>query len=402
MVITFRFQHGFWTMRENTKDQKGRLQRRPFLKLGGIAGGSTLIAKKSSAKDDNSKSKKNTDDDQNMNSNSSNKPHVHIFGTGGTIAHPEGEGFLTGNELVERTPELQQIATISTTGISQLGSSELTPQVLYKLRNNIMKVAKSETPPDGMVVSHGSNTVEETAYFLNLTLDTKIPVVTTAAQRNVGALSSDSAKNLFDAVEVAVHPDARDRGVLFVGNDEIHHSRDVYKLVTNRPDAWESPNFGKVGLAEEDPEVEIEFYRDTTRRSTPDTQFDLANTSPEEFPLSEIYIVYSSIASNDTLVNAAIENNAKGIVVAALPTGDASAPAEMRGQSTALGEAAKNGIPVVISHRGTQGKISKTSLENDDFIWADTLLPQKARILLALGLVNKCDINELQELFSVY
>jgi L-asparaginase len=149
------------------------MNRRPFLQLAGVAGGSTLLSTGSTVAEDDDESEEETGSD---------RPSVHVMATGGTIANPPEEGYYTAVELVEARPELEEIASVSVTGVSQLGSSSLTAEVLYDLHGNITEVAEGETPPDGFVVTVGSNATEEVAYFLNLTLNTEIPVAVTGAQ----------------------------------------------------------------------------------------------------------------------------------------------------------------------------------------------------------------------------
>ena len=336
------------------------------------------------------------------------KPHVHIVATGGTIANVGGEydspeNFLTADDLIEELPKLEKVATITSTGISRLGSSHLTPDVWYDVYEEIMLQAESDDPPDGFVVTHGSNTSEETAYFLNLALDTDLPVVVTAAQRGIGKVGHEGFKNLFDAVRTAASPKSVGRGTLLVTNDEIHHSRDVSKLASNRPDAWESSNFGKVGITS--PNQPIRFYRSADRKSGTDTVFSLSEIPLEEFPLTDIHIVYSALGEDNTIVDA-IADDAAGIVVAGFLTGGGASRPEGKGssQSDALERAAEKEIPIVMCTRGSYGCIEPKGqdLPGGYGIGGDTLRPQKARILLALGLTKTSDPEELKEFFETY
>ncbi|MFC7251550.1 asparaginase [Halomicroarcula sp. GCM10025324] len=334
------------------------------------------------------------------------KPHVHIVATGGTIANVTGDydspdGFLTADALLEEMPEMAAVADVTSTGISRLGSSSLNPAVWYETYDEIMTQAESEDPPDGFVVTHGSNTSEETAYFLNLTLKTDLPVVVTAAQRGVNATGSDGFKNLFDAVRTAASPDAIGRGTMLVTNDEIHHARDVSKLASKRPDAWQSSNFGKIGLAT--PGQPVTFYRSVDRTTAPETVFDIDKTPVEDFPLTDIHIVYASMGDTGTVVDA-IAEDAAGIIVAGFLTGGAASP-EGPSQSEALERAAENEVPVVMCTRGSYGSIGRervTDYPGGYGIGGDTLRPQKARILLALGLTETSDPEKLQEFFETY
>jgi L-asparaginase len=330
----------------------------------------------------------------------SSKPKVRILATGGTIANPpDTNGYLSGRELVNRVPEVEKVANVTVTDIASTGSSGMTTSIWWALHEEISDAAASTSPPDGVVITHGSNTVEETAYFLHLTLKTAMPVVLTAAQRNHDTLGNDGDRNLLDAVKIASHSEARGRGVLVVLNDEIHSARDVTKDVSGRPDAWSSSNFGVLGLV--DKRNNIEFLRETMKRHAPDTAFDVTDASPEAFPRVEI--IYAAAGDDGTMARAAVDNGAEGLVLAGFPTGSPADPAGYDGQATVLREMMDEGVPVVLSHRGHEG----WPYPREGFIWGHTLSPQKARILLALGLMT-VDGREggnherLREFFTTY
>lgn len=330
---------------------------------------------------------------------SGSKPAVRLLATGGTIANPpDRDGYLTGDELVADVADVASVADVTVEDVASVGSSGVTPRVWYDLHDRIEAAASSTAPPDGFVVTHGSNTAEETAYFLNLTVGTDRPVVVTAAQRNHGTVGNDGDRNLVDAVRVAGHPAARGRGALVVVNDEIHHAREVTKTVAGRPDAWTSGEFGAVGLT--DKRGRVGFYRRTERRHAPDTEFDVSGRDADAFPRVET--VYSAAGADGSLVEAAVRGGADGLVVAALPTGTPAEPAGRPAQTDALERAVDAGVPVVVSHRGTEGWPKRDVLEEGPFVWGDTLRPPKARILLALGLLETDDPERLQELFLEY
>lgn len=326
-------------------------------------------------------------------------PTVHVLATGGTIANPPDiDGYLSGEALVANVPEVGQVADVTVEDVASTGSSGVTPALWYALHDRIEAAADGDPGPDGFVVTHGSNTAEETAYFLHLTLGTDRPVVVTAAQRNHATVGNDGDRNLLDAVRVAGHPDAAGRGALLVVNDQIHHARDVTKAVSGRPDAWTSGELGVLGMT--DKRGLVRFYRRSDRRHAPDTAVDLADRDPADFPAVEV--VYASAGADGTMVDAAVERGADGLVVAALPTGSPAEPAEGPTQTAALERAVDAGVPVAVSHRGIDGWPSRDLLESGPFIWGDTLTPQKARILLALGLLETTDPEQLQEYFLEY
>lgn len=330
---------------------------------------------------------------------SSERPTVHVLATGGTIANPPDiDGYLPGSALVERVPGLDDVADITVSDIASTGSSGVTTAVWYALLEQIESAVAADAPPDGFVVTHGSNTAEETAYFLNLTVGTDRPVVVTAAQRNHGTVGNDGDRNLLDAVRVAARPAAAGRGTLLVVNDQIHHARDVTKTVSGRPDAWDSGELGVVGLT--DKRGLVRFYRRTDRRHAPDTAFAATDRDPDAFP--SVPIVTAWAGADGKQVEAAVERGADGLVVAALPTGSPAEPMDRSSQTEALERAAGAGVPVVISHRGLDGWPKRDHLDGGPFIWGDTLTPQKARILLALGLLETDDPDRLQAHFLEY
>lgn len=322
-------------------------------------------------------------------------PEVRVLATGGTIANPpDVDGYIDGDELVRGIPALSDAADLTVEDVSSIGSSEMTPEVWYDLHERIEAIA-AEDDVDGVVIPHGSNTMEETAYFLNLTLETDVPVVLTAALRNRDTIGNDGDRNLLDAIRVAGHPDAAGRGVLVVVNDHVHHSRDVTKTVSGRPDSWSSGDFGALGLV--DKRGEVRFYRRVDRCHAPDTDLSLESVEPDDF--FDVPIVYSVVGSDGSSIRRELEADPAGLVLAALPTGSPVNPRDRSTQAEALDEAADRDIPVVVSQRGHEGWVDSGLIDRDDRIWADTLSPQKARILLTLGLGSGADTDSLQELF---
>lgn len=323
------------------------------------------------------------------------KSEIHLLTTGGTIANPrETSGYLSGEELIADVPEVREEADITVTNVAEVGSQKISSQIWFQLHREITRAAESTSPPDGFVVTHGSNSLEETAYFLHLTLNTELPVALTAAQRNHRLIGNDGDRNLLDAVKVAASPEARGRGALVVLNDEIHDARDVTKTVSGRPDAWSSGNLGVLGLV--DKRDNMKFYRQTERRHAPNTEFDIDDATAAEFP--DVEVVYSHVDAGGEVTVAAGEHG-DGIVLASFPTGAPARPAGGNSQAEALEELVED-IPVVLSHRGFEG----WPYPREPFIWGDTLTPQKARILLALGLMHSdgYDKSYLQSLFEEY
>ncbi|MFB6131689.1 MAG: asparaginase [Salinigranum sp.] len=322
---------------------------------------------------------------------------VHLLATGGTIANPpDREGYLSGRELLEGVPEVEDVAPVSVTDVASRASSAISADVWFDLLAHVNRLVADPSPPSGIVVTHGSNTMEETAYFLHLTARTEIPIVLTAAQRNRGTVGNDGDRNLVDAVRVAAHEDAGGRGVLVVVNDQVHSARDVTKTVSGRPDAWTSGDFGPVGLT--DKYGLVQFYRRIERRHTVDSGFDV----DPEATLPEVEIVYTAAGAGGGAVEDALARGVDGIVLAAFPTGSPARPSERDGQEAALEAAAERGTPVVVSHRGLEGWPARRLRADERFVWGDTLTPQKARVLLSLCLLETTDVEEIQRRFLTY
>lgn len=321
-----------------------------------------------------------------------NLPVVRMVATGGTIAHVR-EGYtpdtrINGAQLLKDIPQLGKYADVEVEEFSKIGSGDFSTKMLVDLANRINQVFAKEPNVAAVIVTIGSNSLEEVAYFLDLTVKSDKPVVLTAAQRLHGTLGADGDENLVQAVRVAVSPESRGLGVLAVVNDEIQAARDVRKTISHRVDAWNSGDLGDLGLVDKD---RVSFYRRPIRKHTTQAEFDVSGLSD----LPPVYIVYSYVGADDVLVDAAIrQGKAKGIVLAAFPTGT-GAPVQAQG----LLKAASSGVVVVDSHRGGRGRPANRYPE---FVDADNLPPQQARILLMLALTKTRDRKEIQRMFEEY
>jgi L-asparaginase len=243
----------------------------------------------------------------------------------------------------------------------------------------------------GIVIGHGTATLEETAYLLNLTLKTPVPVVVVGAQRPSSALSSDAGMNLVNAIRVAAAPESRGMGVLVLLNDEIHAAREVTKTSTLRLQTFRTPDFGVLGHADGDAVV---FYRQPVRRRAPDTEFDIADVDA----MPRVDIAYSYAGADGTAVQAFAAAGARGIVSAGFAPGF-STP----GEGEALRDAVASGIVVVQSTRAGSGRtFQSTRLKAAGLLIADNLNPQKARILLSLALTKTQDADEIMRIFRTY
>lgn len=307
-------------------------------------------------------------------------PRVAFIGTGGTIAsvgaHPldlhdygaTGQ-VLTGPEIAARVPELAQVAEVTPVAFKAVPSSRIhfdDWKALAALCRDL------EATHDGIVIGHGTGSMEETAYFLSLTLKVSIPVVVTGSQRPISALSTDAGLNLVNAVRTAASLAARGMGVLLLLNDEIHAARDVTKTSTNRMQTFRAADFGALGHADGDA---IAFYRRPLRRAYPDTEFDIASLDA----LPRVDIAYAYTGGDGTAIRAFLAAGAKGLVYAGFAPGMAT-PEDFE----ALKDA---GIPVVLSTRAGSGRVVVgTRMREAGILSADNLTPQKARLLLALAL----------------
>ncbi len=316
------------------------------------------------------------------------KPHVTIVATGGTIANSPA-GRMGVDAFLDQIPGIGDVAEIRIRDYERINSSNMAVQNWIELAQLIADELAERPETHGIVVTHGSNTSEETAYFLNLVLDTDKPVVVVGAQRQRTLLSEDGSRNLYDAVRVAAHPDARGHGVLLVVNEMIHAARDVTKTLSYRTETWNSGDLGALGLVDID---RIRFYRTPMSRHTVASELRIDGiSSAEELP--RVDIVYTYADAGGELIDAAVAAGARGIVVAGFPTGTPT-PA----MTAALEVAEAAGVAIIMSHRGGRGRVQT----GRPFTSADNLTPQKARILLMLALANGVEPDGLEEIFLSY
>lgn len=314
-------------------------------------------------------------------------PLVKIVATGGTIANTPS-GRLHAGEVAEIIPDLKTTARIDIEEVCRVGSSDITPDRWLLIARRINELA-ADPEIAGFVVTHGSNTLEETAYFLHLAVKTEKPVALTAAQRQFTTLSSDSPKNFLDAVRVAASPDARGMGVMTVVNDEINCARDVTKRMSYRVQTYTSPDVGALGFVDL---ARVTFYRRPLRRHTTASEFDVGGLAE----LPRVDILYTAAGNDGILIDAAVERaRSQGLVIAVSPTG---APAP--GMKDALHRAAGK-IPVVYANRGGHDRLRRMR-PAEPFIAGDNLNAQKARILLMLALTKTRDADEIQRIFDEY
>jgi len=318
-------------------------------------------------------------------------PLIKVVATGGTIANTPS-GRLNAAEVADAIPALKRVARLEVEEVVRVGSSSITLENWLRLARRINEILAQEAEVKGVVVTHGSNTVEETGYFLSLTIKSDKPVVLTAAQRQFTTLSSDSPKNFLQAVRVAASDDARGKGALIVTNDVINAARDATKNITYRLETYNSRDLGVLGYVDED---RITFYRTPLKQHTTATPFDVSRLQK----LPRVDIVTSYVDADGALIDAAVAHaKVEGLVIAGFPTGSATPAMEQ-----AMNRAAARGIPVVMTNRGGTGRITDTrGKEARPLIFGDNLTPQKARILLMLALTTTLDPAEIQRIFQTY
>ena len=253
-------------------------------------------------------------------------PRVWVLSTGGTIAGTGSSptdlsnykaGTLLGQALVDAVPQIKQIADVTVEQIANVNSSDITLDIWLRLAQRINRLMADDPAVAGVVVTHGTNTLEETAYFLNLTVKSDRPVVLVGSMRPATAISADGPLNLLNAVRTAVSADARGKGALIVMNDEINGARDVTKTNTFRVETFRSPELGALGYVDED---KVAFYRASTRRHTAASEFDVSTLTQ----LPKVDIVYSYVEPDPAMIEAAVARKAKGLVLAGTGAGAVS------------------------------------------------------------------------------
>jgi len=331
------------------------------------------------------------------------KRRVALIGTGGTISsigrdsldiweYMDTSRKAEPDELLQRFPEVAAAAEIVPIGFRAVGSTAIGPSDWLALVDAVHDAIAREAPLDGVVITHGTATLEETAYFLHLSLKVDATVVVVGAQRPATGLSSDAGLNLLNAVRVAGAPEARGLGVLVLLNDEIQTARDATKTSTLRLETFRSPDLGMLGYA--DPDGRVAIYRRPSRRHAPDTEFDVRGRSA----LPRVDIAISYAGADGSAIRAFLGAGARAIVSASLPPG-VTTPAE----TEALLEARGRGVAVVLSSRAGSGRVlPRALLRRQGFVVADNLTPQKARVLAMLALTRTDDASEIQRMFDEY
>jgi L-asparaginase len=328
------------------------------------------------------------------------KRNIVILATGGTIAGAAATGTQSGYQsgavtidaMLAAVPDIGKNATIKGEQISNVGSQDMSFDILLKLAKRINELAPN-ADVDGFVITHGTDTMEESAYFLNLTLKTTKPVVLVGSMRPSTAVSADGPLNLYNAVAVASDPAASGRGVVVVMNDQIHAAHSLIKTSTTDVDTFMSPYRGIVGVSNYG---KNEFYNVPPWPHTTRSEFDISNVN--SLPRVDIIMAYADMPPD--LINASVANGAKGIVIAGVGNGNMN-----KASVDAAAEAVKRGVIVVRSSRVPTGIVGRNVELNDDdlgFVASSELNPQKSRILLSLALLIPRMPPDVQRLFNTY
>jgi L-asparaginase len=328
------------------------------------------------------------------------KPNVVILATGGTIAGAAATGTQSGytsgavtiDAMLAAVPGIEKLATVKGEQIANVGSQDMSFDVLLKVAKRINELDR-DANVDGIVITHGTDTMEESAYFLNLTAKTDKPVVMVGSMRPSTAVSADGPLNLYNAVAVAADPAAKGRGVLVVMNDQIHAAHSLTKTSTTSVETFMSPGRGLVGVASYG---KNDFYNSPTWRHTTKSEFDIAKVSK----LPRVDVIFACADMPSDQIDAAVEHGAKGIVIAGVGNGNMN-----KASVDAAAKAVKQGVVVVRSSRVPTGVVGRNVEIEDDklgFIASNELNPQKARILLSLALLEPHSPAAIQKMYETY
>jgi L-asparaginase len=327
-------------------------------------------------------------------------PRVKILATGGTIAgageSSERAGYKAGalpiDQLLNAVPAIHKIANVTGEQIASVGSQDITIEIWKKLVVRINQIF-GNNEADAVVITHGTDTQEETAYFLDMTIPYKNVVVLTGSMRPATGISADGPKNLYDAVTVAASPSSRGKGVVVCFNEGIYDGRDVVKVSTTKLNAFMSPNTGPIGQVYDG---KVEYYLTSLREVNVTTPFRV--TADTRFPRVDIIYMYAD--ASPSLIDDAVRDGARGLVIAGVGNGNFN-----KAYMDAIAAAVKKGVIVVRSSRCVSGRVVLEDEINDKelgTIVSDDLNPQKARVLLMLGMTITQDKSKLQQYFFTY
>jgi L-asparaginase len=330
-----------------------------------------------------------------------NLPRVIILATGGTIAgqgtNPDRAGYIPGKiqiqDLLNSIPSVNKIAVVRGEQVASVGSYDMTIEIWMKLAKRINEIfANNEA--DGIVITHGTDTQEETAYFLNLTIKSDKPVVLTGAMRPATAISADGPKNLYDAILVACDSQSKGKGVMVCFNEELYDGKNVVKINTTNLNAFSSPNTGPIGQVYDG---KVIYFSQSLQKKSGESPFDIGRIDS----MPSVEIVYTYVDASAASINAYINDKTDGLIIACVGNGNFT-----KSILQAVEAAEKKGIVIVRSTRVPSGRVTQFNQVFDDkklgTIAADDHNPQKARILLMLALTITKDKDKIQEMFLNY
>ena len=313
-------------------------------------------------------------------------PLIKIISTGGTIANT-GHGLIAIDDVLKDIPQAKALADFEIFEATRVRSGQMRLSQWLEVAR-AAGAAAEDTRVDGIIITHGTFTTEETAYFLHLCVHSEKPLVVVASQRKHDEVGNDGDRNLLDAIRLVLAPEARGKGVLVTLHEEIHSARDVVKT-NQRPGGFQSLGRAMLGHIEDD---QVSFYAAPTRRHTFGSEFNIRDISD----LPRVDVIAAYVGADDAAAQACVAAGAQGLVISGYAYNGRPSADQLAG----IEKIAAAGTPVVLASRGGQGRIPVDW--NDPFIQGDSLVPHKARILLMLGLTKTKDPKELQRMFSEY
>ena len=327
------------------------------------------------------------------------KPNIVVLATGGTIAGAAASGTESGytsgqvtiDAMLDSVKGIRDLANLKGEQISNVGSQDISFDIMLKLAKRINELLPGDV--DGIVITHGTDTMEETAFFLNLTVKSEKPVVLVGSMRPSTAISADGPLNLFEGVAVAADPNAKGRGVLVVMNDWIQGAHSLTKTSTTAVQTFMSPLRGLVGVTAYG---KNDFYNNPSWKHTSASEFDVSNVTK----MPRVDVIFGSADMSSDLIDCSVNNGAKGIIIAGVGNGNMN-----KASLDAAARAVKKGVVVVRSSRVPTGTVGRNVEVKDDelgFIASGELNPQKSRILLTLALIKQRTPQQIQELFDTY
>jgi len=329
------------------------------------------------------------------------KKNIAIIATGGTIAgvgdssyaSKYSAGKITIDQIIESNPKLNDLANLKGEQLLQMASENMDDDSWLTIARRVSALLSS-SKVDGVVITHGTDTIEETAYFLSLTINSKKPIILVGAMRPSSSTSADGPLNLYNAIAVATSDDAKNKGALVIFNDRIYTARDVAKTHTTNVAAFESPNFGPIGIVNYGKAL---FYYNPLRLHTANSKFNIKNIKS----LPRVDILYGHAGQDETVIDHLVKTGTKAIVFAGVGDGNIHKAALEK----LINARKENNLILLRSSRTGAGFVVRNAeIEDDknDFVTADNLSPQKARILLKLALTKTNNTKKIQEIFSIY